>query len=329
MFSFGRAEVRQFGGVGLMVNRPGLSLSLTTAAEVSAEGPDADRAKEVARRVLAILKDSSVTTSKTTGDSALGDKAIAGCTIKISSAPRGHVGLGSGTQLALAITAGLHLLHDLPMPRLIELAQLAGRAHRSAIGTYGFGQGGLLIESGKRTGQQVSPLVARTDIPEAWRFVLVCPRLATGLWGDAERKAFASLPPVPITTTAELCRRAILELLPAAQQGDYETFSTAMYEYGRLAGECFASAQGGGFAGPVALEVIERVRRWGFHGAAQSSWGPTVAVLTPDETQARRLTELLEHEKSAVDLSLVIAEPENSGADWKVFDINDTEITAS
>src|SRR5262245_48657082 len=52
MFSFGRPDVRQFGGVGMMVNDPPTRLEVTPAAEFHATGHEADRAVDFARRVV-------------------------------------------------------------------------------------------------------------------------------------------------------------------------------------------------------------------------------------------------------------------------------------
>ena len=41
-------------------------------------------------------------------------------------------------------------------------------------------------------------------------------------------------------------------------------------------GACFASAQGGVFASPQASMIVNELRRLGFVGVGQSSWGPTL-----------------------------------------------------
>ena len=50
LLSFGQTERRQFGGVGLMVQRPGLELSAAPAEEFSVEGPAAERIWAFARQ---------------------------------------------------------------------------------------------------------------------------------------------------------------------------------------------------------------------------------------------------------------------------------------
>ena len=58
-----------------------------------------------------------------------------------------------------------------------------GRGERSAIGTHGFARGGLLVEGGKRAAGSVSRLIARLELPDAWRFVLLIDRERRGLSG--------------------------------------------------------------------------------------------------------------------------------------------------
>src|SRR5258708_792538 len=121
MLSFGQSGVRQFGGVGLMIAEPRIRLQITAADGIEAIGPLCERAVQFARRV----------------SENLGLARSAGCRIEIESAPRDHIGLGTGTQLGLAIAAGLRALHSLPPASPADLAQLAGRCQRSSIGTHG------------------------------------------------------------------------------------------------------------------------------------------------------------------------------------------------
>src|SRR5579871_3946281 len=56
MLSFGRPDTRQFGGLGLMVDWPGLRLRMTPADRLTATGPHADRALQFAARAIAALE---------------------------------------------------------------------------------------------------------------------------------------------------------------------------------------------------------------------------------------------------------------------------------
>src|SRR5213076_1599219 len=97
------------------------------------------------------------------------------CRIHISASIPEHAGLGSGTQVALSIAAGLSALCGLPSQTPQELALSVSRGLRSAVGTYGFVFGGLIVEQGKLSDEPISPLDCRIDLPDDWRFVLLRP----------------------------------------------------------------------------------------------------------------------------------------------------------
>src|SRR5690242_11135270 len=97
LWSLGDGQARQFGGVGAMIDRPQLEIVITEAERFIAEGPNAERAIAFARRW-----------------SEFHHRAAPHCHIEIRSAIPSHAGLGSGTQLALAIAAGLSALSNLP-----------------------------------------------------------------------------------------------------------------------------------------------------------------------------------------------------------------------
>jgi beta-RFAP synthase len=298
MFSFSQPGERQFGGVGAMIRTPGLHLRVSRADMFVAVGPLAERMGEFATLV----------------GRAWGLPGPPLCRMEILGVPPQHVGLGTGTQLGLAVAAGLCALRELPTDDPIRLARLVGRGERSAIGTYGFARGGLLVEAGKSSPDELSPLVARQPLPAAWRFVLLKSRGEHGLSGDAERRAFAGLPPVPTAVTAELCRLALLGLVPAAMSGDFQAFSEALYDYGYLAGSCFAANQGGPFATPRLAELVATVRGMGVRGVGQSSWGPTLFALFPTESAAEEFFADFRRRASNANLELRIAAPDNQGA---------------
>ncbi len=177
--------------------------------------------------------------------------------------------------------------------------------------------GGLIVEAGRGPGDSLAPLIARRPLPEAWRFVLVRPAHAAGLSGEAERAAFAALPPVPVALTNELCRLALLELLPAADAGDFVGFSQALFDYGRLAGRCFTADGQASFGSRTLERLIGQLRELGARGAGQSSWGPTLFALAPSQAAAESLEQDLRREVREPALTITIAKPNNHGAQYK------------
>jgi beta-RFAP synthase len=260
LLSFGQPTGRRFGGAGVMIDSPRLRLRLSTDDALSIHGPMAERVHRAVSRYFELRP----------------EYAPPSCRIEVLEAPPQHVGLGSGTQLALAVVAALNALAGHYTLDAATLAMLSGRAERSAIGTYGFLHGGLLMESGKLPHEAISPLERRVELPTQWQFVLVTPRHERGISGDAERQAFEQLPPVPPDTTAALRTELTERLFPAAQRGDFAAFSESLYRYGHAAGLCFAAAQSGAFATPRVAQLVETIRSLGVRGVGQSSWGPTV-----------------------------------------------------
>jgi beta-ribofuranosylaminobenzene 5'-phosphate synthase len=265
---------RRFGGLGVAVARPAVVLDARTAPDISAEGADAERALTFARRSHAALG------------------LTGGAHLDVREAIPSHVGLGSGTKLALAVAQALAAL-DGRTPDAPALARAAGRASRSAVGTWTFALGGLVVEGGVRPGvEDPAPLLAHHGIPDEWRAVLVVPKTDPGLSGPAEEEAFGRLRPAP-ERSALIAQLVLTALLPALVERDIEEFGAAVTRVQELVGDSFAAAQGGRFH-PCAGDLVERLLRNGAAGAGQSSWGPAVYGLVGSEEAGRELAERME-----------------------------------
>src|SRR5438552_4709421 len=263
---------RRFGGVGAAVPSPSLLVEArpAPAPALSAEGPDADRALEFARRFA--------------GHHGL---AGAGAHLVVHRAIPAHAGLGSGTQLALAVARALAELQGLPT-EVTALARAVGRARRSAIGTWTFAHGGFVLEGGRK-GEDgaVAPLLARLPLPSEWRCVVVVPRGKPGLTGEEEAAAFARLPAPAAHDVERVAHLVLMQLLPAIAEADLPTFGVALAEVQRITGGWFAPAQGGVFAPGQTGEMVERLRDWGAAGVGQSSWGPAVYGITASAEESQ------------------------------------------
>jgi beta-ribofuranosylaminobenzene 5'-phosphate synthase len=290
---------RSFGGFGMMIDRPRAELVITPAREWSVSGVATNREIAFAQKVIQSLPAHE------------GNPAFA---IHVESIIPQHRGLGGGTQLALAIAAGIRELCELPPATADELADSVDRGLRSAIGTHGFLEGGLLWERGRALGERLAPLAARVELPNAWRVVLIKPTGAVGLNGLPERIAFEKLPKVSAAVTRELETIAEEEALPAARIGDLESFGEAVYRYGRLAGECFAPVQGGPYASADIAHCVETLRKLGVQGVGQSSWGPSVFALTASAQAAQDLISRWSRDRIADQVEITVGAPDNRGA---------------
>lgn len=302
MLSFGQPDVRQYGGIGAMIDAPGVVVKLAPAEQFSAVGLHAERAATFARRAA----------------EKLGHAKPLRCQVTVLAAPPEHAGLGLGTSLGLAVATAVAEWLGRPTRDPVVLSGLVDRGRRSAVGTYGFVQGGLILEAGKLADESLAPLVARVELPSQWRFLLLRPPVPPGLSGSDEQQAFAELPPVPHEVTAQLCQEALLHLVPAARLRRFDEFSQSVYRYGYLAGTCFATAQGGAYANERLTQLVTLLRRWGIAGVGQSSWGPTLFALLPDRSQAEALMAQLRAHQETCDLELTLAAPVGRGAEITV-----------
>ena len=279
LLAWGPATPRQFGGVGLMVRDPGLTLAATPSDRWSAAGHSAGRVREVLDRVVARVEAEG--------------HVIPPARIDVTRAPAEHVGLGLGTQLGLGVARLVDRLAGLPDRSPEALARQAGRGLRSGVGLHGFHHGGLIVDGGRSTSedhpdQSIPPLLARSPFPPEWSVLVVVPGRTPGLHGEPERRAFAALPPFPDALTDRLCRLVLLGLLPAVAERDLPAFGDALEEMQRRVGEGFAPAQGGVFGSAETPALLAALSDSGLHGVGQSSWGPTLYGLTAEPDPDRR-----------------------------------------
>src|SRR5512134_876693 len=91
--------------------------------------------------------------------------------LRLRQVPPAHAGLGSGTQLALAVGHAFARWQGLEIATP-TLAAWLGRGQRSGIGVAGFDAGGLLLDGGPGPDGVPAPLLARQQLPDAWRIVV-------------------------------------------------------------------------------------------------------------------------------------------------------------
>jgi beta-RFAP synthase len=238
------------------------------------------------------------------------------CAIEVRQAIPSHSGLGSGTQLAMAIAQALALLAGDGQADAVTLARRVGRGKRSAIGIHGFARGGFLVDGGKRSEDEIGRLVTRADFPDGWRWLLVAPadKSGTGLSGQEEVQALEQLPRTPLSLTERLCHLTLLEMLPAIGACDCDWFGEALYESGRSVGDYFRPVQGGRYADPRMAELVDWLRGEGVRGVAQTSWGPTIAACCHDASRANALKDRILADDRWQGCQAQIVRPLNTGA---------------
>ncbi len=287
-----------YGGLGMMIRDPRTEVRVLQSEHWACSGRSANAALATARRCAA----------------ALGRDALERFAVQVLHAAPRHRGFGSGTQLALAVSAGLHRLMGLEIDDAAKLAQAAGRARRSAIGTHGFLHGGLLWEHSRAPGEPISPLEARASIPGEWRVLLLMPHGREGRHGSDETNVFERVPPIPAAVSDQLESLATQEILPAAAARDFDRFASHVAAYGETAGNCFRSVQGGPFANQQVADLVDAARDADCKGVGQTSWGPTVFAFAEDQDAAEAAMNLLSQKALGGSFTIAMTQAENRGA---------------
>jgi beta-ribofuranosylaminobenzene 5'-phosphate synthase len=262
---------RRFGSIGLAIDAFETRIELREAPSFEALGEERERGAHIARRIAESL---SLDTRKT---------------LLISNAIPRHAGLGSGTQLALAIASAFRCFEGMTLDSR-EDARLLDRGARSGVGVALFERGGLAVDAGRGPDTEIPPMVAHVSFPRDWRILLTLDPRVEGAHGAAERLAFAGLPPFPAEAAGEICRRALMQVLPGAAEADIEAFGDGVARIQEIVGDHFAPAQGGGrFTSDRVGRVAARLKALKAHGIGQSSWGPTGFAFASDPTHAEFL----------------------------------------
>jgi beta-RFAP synthase len=269
---------------------------LSRSRTLAATGPDSERALNVLRRLIPLIAPGGT------------------YRVEVERAIPSHAGLGSGTQLALAVGAALLALEGNDRD-ISEIAAVLDRGARSAIGMAAFADGGFIVDGGRGAADRLPPILMRTDFPEAWRILLIIDPRATGVHGDAEAQAFAALPPLPKEASAYVCRLVLMQLAPSLIEADITAFGAAVAEIQSIIGNHFAAAQGGSpWASPAVGRIANKLKAAGAFGIGQSSWGPTGFAFTQTKEIADRLYISLTEAARAEGLEILIAKGRNRGA---------------
>jgi beta-RFAP synthase len=295
---------RMFGSIGLAIDEPKIILEAGTADRFSVEGDEHGRALTLARRFLRHY--------------GIREEVH----ISVKELIPAHVGLGSGTQLALSLAAALARLFSIEAS-VREFAAVMGRGKRSGIGIAAFERGGFIVDGGQRVGtpdrpcnpDSPPPVIIRHPFPKDWTFVVAIPNVGRGLAGDAEGRAFRRLSARHAGGTGKLSRTVLMQMLPALLERDAVAFGHSLTSIQRIVGGWFRPIQGGTFASEPGARVARAMVRGGALGVGQSSWGPTVYGMATSE----KVADTIEHEvrktsSGRVEATILRARANNRGA---------------
>lgn len=258
---------RKFGSLGLAVQHIDTTLIASYADDINVSGPGSERTAELAEQVLSHYG------------------IDGGVRIEVVNAIPAHAGLGSGTQMSLAVATAITRLYGLSADTARQ-ALILHRGARSGIGIGTFEYGGFIIDAGRGKDTEVPPVISQADVPEHWRILLVFDNGVEGINGVPERRAFNTLPPLDEDLAGMLCRLTMMQVLPAIAEDDCELFGSAITRIQEIIGDYFSGVQGGRYTSPFLADVLQELNGLGATGSGQSSWGPTGFAFFPNETSA-------------------------------------------
>lgn len=285
---------QRFGSIGLPLEGISTELTITRANETIVSGDERDRILDHLNRLrphLGIYEDHRITVHQTIPN---------------------HAGLGSGTQIALAVSAALRTLHGLPFD-VREDATFLGRGTRSGIGIAAFEKGGVILDAGRGQDDQAPTVISRIPFPEDWRILLVFDAGVRGIHGSAEIEAFKTLPSFPAESSASICRAVLMGIMPALLEGDIQTFGKSLETVQHEIGTYFSPAQGGIFTSRAVENTLRQLADAGAVGIGQSSWGPTGFAFARSQLEAEAMVRSLETGHSGTVVK--IARARNRGAE--------------
>jgi beta-ribofuranosylaminobenzene 5'-phosphate synthase len=260
------------GGIGIALGDPRILLEARQSPELDVKGCDSTTAERIRQTAGVVLQ---------------GIRAGGSASITVRTTYPSHIGLGSGSQLALATARALCELYGRPLTTN-GIALLAGRGGTSGIGTAAFEHGGFIIDGGHRfgpggdktgfapssasAGVPPPPVIVHHEFPADWRIVLAIPDLPAGASGGKEADIFKKYCPVPLWEVQALCHEVLMRMLPALAERDLDRFGASINAIQDLG---FKKVEHR-LQPPEVAVLLDAMRGAGAAGAGMSSFGPAL-----------------------------------------------------
>jgi beta-ribofuranosylaminobenzene 5'-phosphate synthase len=230
-----------------------------------------------------------------------------------------HSGLGSGTQLSLAVAKLILKINEQDLPAH-EIAAIVGRGGTSGIGVASFERGGFIVDGGHKTiskqdflpssasNASPPPILAKYDFPMDWNLILVIPQAERKVSGDHEVNIFQEYCPIPLVEVQKLTHILLMKMMPAVVEGDLDAFGQAVNIIQKVGFKKIESDLQNSFTN----YLIESLRSAGASGVGLSSFGPTVYAVTDTNCKdiCRTARSLMQDKEGEI----ISSKAQNSGA---------------
>jgi beta-ribofuranosylaminobenzene 5'-phosphate synthase len=243
--------------------------------------------------------------------------------IDLESSILDHVGLGSYTQLSLAIAHGISKFEG-EERTVQDLASIVGRGSTSGIGVAAYDNGGFILDAGHSISEKseflpshfsnAKPAVVlqRLNLPLDWYFVVTIPDIGQGKYGAEEIKIFKKHCPIPRGEVEKISRVILMQILPSVIEDNIEMFGKGLNEIQEFGFK--------GIENQLQPEIIGELRKFclesGACGAGLSSFGPATFAVIRSKTKATELSKKIQEFLKANGHSgkIFVTTASNSGA---------------
>ena len=223
-----------------------------------------------------------------------------------------HIGLGSGTQLALSIGTAVSNLNNLNL-NIEKIGKILNRSYRSEVGLINFKYGGFLIDL--KIKNKFFTNIDKVFFPEDWKIILI-KDLKQGLHGKNEIDAFKKTKKFPKINNIRLTDLVLLKIYPSLIENNFNEFSKTITKLQNIMGNYFNVLQGGRFSSPAVSSVLSFLEKENILGYGQTSWGPSGFAFFPNIKKAEQMkVKLKKRFSSCNNLEFIICSGKNSGAD--------------
>ncbi|MFW9897170.1 MAG: beta-ribofuranosylaminobenzene 5'-phosphate synthase [Candidatus Thorarchaeota archaeon] len=243
-----------------------------------------------------------------------------------------HVGLGSKTQLSLAIITAITKLKKYEKLSIEQLTQFVQRGGTSGIGWRGFDLGGFILDGGHDFGHgkekenflpsSASPnsnpaiTLIRHNIPDNWRFVLVIPNVKKGAYGDEEIRVFQNYAPIPQNEVNEVSHQIIMKIIPGIIKNDLECFGNGLKRIQSIGFKKIEIK----LQHQIVKDLLKFFEDYGLNAYGMSSFGPSVVGIVESDSEAEELLKTVQKNQKNGGGHIYICKPNNTGAKIEYID---------
>lgn len=231
-----------------------------------------------------------------------------------------HNGLGSGTQLSMAIVEAFNKEFNLELS-LDDKAYLAGSGGTSSVGVFCFDRGGYIFDAGRLYPKEkssrgpsenyrfhkLSTLLTRLELPK-WYVCILIPKTSTIVFDELETSLFEKHLPIPDDEVNMLCKLILMGIMPAIVAHDFSSFCFSIEQSMKIG---FRSREILTY-GSTIKEQMQELKQAGFQGVGMSSFGPTIFGFSANKTTEKVAVDKLKKRTSS---EIYLTTLRNKGAD--------------